>query len=135
MQYRRPSKKNPYYVEPELFDNVVSFCRCYPLWLKELETLPDPSKAIVYDKEKVQTSGGYDSTSALALKRVDIERKVDIIRTTAIIVSPDLWEWIIKGTTTRGVRIDDLIAQGMPCNKNYYAKIRGYFYYLLSKRI
>ena len=135
MQYRRPKKKSPYFVEPEIFDNVVTFCRCYPLWVKELQTVPDSSRAITYDKDKVQTSGGYNVTEALALKRVEIEHKVDLIRTTAMISSPDLWEWIIKGTTEKGVTINDLINQGMPCNKNHYAKIRAYFYYLLSKRI
>jgi hypothetical protein len=135
MQYRRPKKDDPYWVEPEIWDNVVHFCRCYPVWLKELETLPDSSKAISYDGDRVQTSGNYDVTSALALKRVEVERKVDLLRTTAMIVSPELWEWILKGTTEKGVTIEDLIAQGMPTNKNHYAKLRKYFYYLISKRI
>lgn len=135
MQYRRPKKDDPYWVEPEIWDNVVHFCRCYPIWLKELETLPDSSKAISYDGDRVQTSGNYDVTSALALKRVEVERKVDLLRTTAMIVSPELWEWILKGTTEKGVTIEDLIAQGMPTNKNHYAKLRKYFYYLISKRI
>ena len=135
MQYRRPKKDDPYWVEPEIWDNVVHFCRCYPVWLKELETLPDSSKAISHDGDRVQTSGNYDVTSALALKRVEVERKVDLLRTTAMIVSPELWEWILKGTTEKGVTIEDLIAQGMPTNKNHYAKLRKYFYYLISKRI
>ena len=135
MQYRRPRKNDPYWVEPEIWDNVVHFCRCYPLWLKELETLPDSSKAISYEGDRVQTSGNYDVTSALALKRVEVERKVDLLRTTAMIVSPELWEWILKGTTEKNVTIEDLIAQGMPTNKNHYAKLRKYFYYLISRRI
>ena len=134
MRYRRPSKSSPYYLPPEIYDNVVSFCRCYPLWVKELQTLPDSSKAITYDQDKVQSSGGYDVTSTLALKRVEIERKVDLIRTTAMITSPELWEWLIRGTTQR-VTIQDLIQQGMPCSRSHYTKIRGYFYYLISKRI
>ena len=135
MRYRRPNKNDPYWVEPEIYDYVVHFCRSYPVWLKELETLPDSSKAITYDGDRVQTSGGYDITSALALKRVEVERKVDLIRSTAMIVNPELWEWIIKGTTEKGVTIEDLIAQGMPANKNTFAKLRKVFYYYLSKRI
>ena len=134
MKYRRPSKNNPYWIEPELYDTVVHFCRCYPLWLKELSTLPDSSKAISYDKDRVQTSGGYDVTSALALKRVEVERKVDLIRTTAMIANSEIWEWIVKGTT-ENYSVQDLIQKGMPCSRSYYSKVRGYFYYLLSKRI
>lgn len=134
MKYRRPNKNSPYYLPPEIYDNVVTFCRCYPVWVKELETLPDSSKAITYDTDKVQTSGGYDVTSALALKRVELERKVDLIRTTAMITNAELWEWLIKGTTEK-YTIQELIQQGMPCSRGHYTKIRGYFYYMLSKRI
>ena len=134
MKYRTPSKNNPYWVEPERYRAAVHFCRCYPLWLKELESLPDSSKAITYDGDKVQTSGGYDVTSALALKRVEVERKVDLIRTTAMITNAELWEWIIKGVT-ENVTARDLIQQGMPCSERYFTKIRGVFYYYLSRRI
>ena len=135
MQYRRPRKNDPYWVEPEIYDTVVHFCRCYPLWIKELKTLPNSNKAITYDGDKVQSSGENDPTYAIAIKRVEIERKVDLIRTTAMIVSPELWEWLIKGTTTKGITIEDLIAQGMPTNKSKYATLRKIFYYYLSKRI
>ena len=132
---KRPKRTSRYWVEPEIFDNVVTFCRCYPIWLKELQTLPDGNRAIQYDKDKVQTSGGYDATAELAMKRVEIERKVNLILTTAKIASPELWEWILKGVTSSDYTVNDLIQQGMPASVNHYAKVRMYFYYLLSKRI
>ena len=135
MGYRRPRKKSKYFVEPELFDNVVTFVRCYPLWIKDLETLPDSSKAITYDSEKVQTSNSYDATSELALKRVEIEHKVTIVEDAAKQSGGDFWEWIIKGTTTRDFTIEDLIAQGMPCSRGPFIKMRQHFYYLVSKKI
>lgn len=132
---RRPRRSSKYWIEPELFDNVVTFCRCYPLWVRELQTLPDGNRAIQYDKDKVQTSNQYDATAELALKRVETERKVNLIRTTAMIASPELWEWIIKGVTTNDYTIEELIRQGMPASRNYYSKVKSYFYYLLSRRI
>ena len=134
MSYRRPSKSSPYWVEPELFDTVVHFCRCYPMWKKELETLPDSSKAITYDSDKVQTSGGYDVTSALALKRVEIERKINLIDTAAQTVDREIWKWIVKGTTEK-YTFQQLKQQGIPCERNYFSKRKSEFYYLLSKRI
>lgn len=135
MKYRRPRKKSPYWVEPEIFDSVVTYCRCYPLWVKELRTLPDTSRAIVYDKDKVQTSGGYDSTAETAMRREELFRKVKLIESTAEEAAPEMCKWILKGVTEKDVTIGDLIAQGMPWNKNTYAKARAYFYYLMSRRI
>lgn len=135
MRYRKPKRTSKYWVEPEIFDNVVTFCRCYPVWVKELQTLPDSGRAIQYDKDKVQSSGGYDSTAELAMRRLEVERKVNLIETTAQLASPDLWKWIIKGTTTKDYTVQDLINQGMPAGKDYYGKAKARFYYLISKRI
>ena len=132
---RRPRRTSKYWIEPELFDNVVTFCRCYPLWVRELQSLPDDNRAIQYDKDKVQTSNQYDATAELALKRVETERKVNLILTTAKIASPELWEWIVKGVTTNDYTIEELIRQGMPASRNHYSKLKSYFYYLLSRRI
>lgn len=132
---RRPKRTSKYWIEPEIFDNVVTFCRCYPVWVKELQSLPDGNRAIQYDKDKVQSSGNYDATATLALKRLEIERKVNTILTTAKIASPELWEWIIKDVTSSDYSVTDLIQQGMPASVNHYTNVRRYFYYLLSTRI
>ena len=132
---RRPKRTSKYWIEPEIFDNVVTFCRCYPVWVKELQSLPDGNRAIQYDKDKVQSSGNYDATATMALKRLEIERKVNTILTTAKIASPELWEWIIKDVTSSDYSVTDLIQQGMPASVNHYTNVRRYFYYLLSTRI
>lgn len=132
---RRPKRTSKYWIEPEIFDNVVTFCRCYPVWVKELQSFPDGNRAIQYDKDKVQSSGNYDATATLALKRLEIERKVNTILTTAKIASPELWEWIIKDVTSSDYSVTDLIQQGMPASVNHYTNVRRYFYYLLSTRI
>ena len=133
--YRTPTKKSKYWTEPKLYKHAISWCLCYPLWKRELETLPDASKAIDYAKDKVQTSNDYDATAELALKRVELEHKVNILETTARIVAPDLFEWLIKGVTEDNIMVEDLIAQGMPCGKNLYYRLRQQFYHLISKRI
>lgn len=132
---RRPKRNNKYWIEPEIYDNVVTFCRCYPVWVRELQVLPDSNRAIQYDKEKVQTSNNYDATSEIAIRRVETERKINLIQTTAQTVSPTLSDWIIKGVTSSDYTTNDLIQQGMPASRNHYTNVKQHFYYLLSKRI
>lgn len=137
MKYRTPTRKSKYWTEPKLYKHAISWCLCYPLWKRELETLPDTSKAIDYAKDKVQTSSDYDATAELALKRLELEHKVNVLETTAKMVSPDevMVQWIIRGVTEEHIIVEDLIAQGMPCSKNVYYRIRQQFYHLISKRI
>lgn len=133
--FRTPTRNSKYWTEPTLYKHAISWCLCYPLWKRELETLPDASKAIDYAKDKVQTSSDYDATAEMALKRVELEHKVNLLETTARLVAPDMYQWLIKGVTTENVIVEDLIAQGMPCCKNLYYRYRQKLYHLLSKRI
>lgn len=134
MNHRTPTPKSKYWVEPRKYKFVMSWCECYPLWKKELETLPDGNRGIDYSKDKVQSSGNFDSTYETAVKRVDLEQKVNILETTAKLVTDDLTEWLIKGTT-EDLTADDLVSMGMPCSKSLYYQIRQKFYYQLSKRV
>ncbi len=92
-------------------------------------------RGISYDSERVQTSGDYDATAELAMRRVEIEGKINLLETTAKLCMPQCTEYLIKGVTTDGIRIEDLIAQGMPYSRNTYLLIRQKFYHLLSKKI
>lgn len=135
MRFKVPKPKSKYYMEPELYRAVVTWCRCYPLWVKELQTLPDPSRAINYDKDRIQSSPDGDPTSDLAIKRVGIERKVTLLETTIQTYAPEIYEYMLKGITQSGYRVEDLIQQGMPCGKKYFANKRAQIYFNLSKRI
>ena len=135
MKHRAPTKRSKYWIEPTLYKHAISWCLCYPAWIKELETLPDANKGIDYSKDKVQSSGNYDTTSETAMKRVELERKVNILETTAKVVAGDLSEWIVRGVTEEEVRADDLIAQGMPCCKSVFYKLRQKFYYMIARKI
>jgi len=135
MSKRTPSRSSPYWVPRHDYLTAIHWCLRYPDWKKELATLPDTSRAIRYDSEKVQSSGGYDATAELAMRRVEIESKINLLEGTARICMPECTEYLIKGVTTEGIRIEDLIAQGMPYGRNSYLRIRQKFYYLISKKI
>lgn len=134
MRLYAPQRKGRYWLPPEEFRMAVHWCRCYPIWVKELETPPDTSKAITYDGDKVQTSGGYDATAELAIRRSELAKKIRLINDVAKMVTPDLCHWLLKGVT-ENYTADQLIGQGMPCSKNLYYRKRHQFYYTLAKRI
>lgn len=135
MKFRPPSKRSPYWIEKEDYRAAVYWCKRYPLWVKELSMLPDTSKAITYDTDKVQTSSDYDATADTAIKRAEILSKVMLLESIAKFVMPECPKYLIRGVTEEGVKVDDLIASGMPFSRNLYQRKRQQFYYLIAKRI
>lgn len=131
---RTLSEKNRYYVPKESYLTAIHYCRQYPLWIIELEMEYDTRKAITYDGDRVQTSGGYDSTSETAMRQSETRRKVEVIESTAKTAAGDLWKWIIKGTCYN-LTYYQLKEWGIPCGKNIYYQMRRRFYYEISKKI
>lgn len=135
MRFRSPGKNSPYWTPREDYRAAVYWCRRYPLWLKELETLPDTSKAIDYSTDKVQTSNNYDATADTAIRRSEILAKVVLLESIAKACMPECPKFLIRGVTEEGVKVEDLINSGMPYGKNLYLRRRQQFYHLLSKKI
>lgn len=133
-QYRTPTAKSKYYVPKEVYLTTLHYCRQYPLWLAELETEPDASKAITYDKERVQTSNSYDATSEIAMHRVDIAKKKARVDDVSASVAGDLAQWLRLGVCY-GLTYPDLEARGIPCGRATYFRMKRLFYYTLSKQI
>lgn len=134
VQFRTPTERSKYYVPKEVYLTVIHFCRQYPLWVAELETEPDASKAITYDRERVQTSNQYDATSEIAMHRHMIQTKKEIIDKIAADVAKDLSQWLKLGVCY-GLTYSDLSARGIPCVDKTYYRMRKRFYYEVSKVI
>lgn len=135
MRFRTPGRNSPYWTPKEDYKAAVYWCRRYPLWLKELETLPDTSKGIDYSTDKVQTSSNYDATADTAIRRSEILAKVTLLEGIAKAVMPECPEYLIRGVTEEGVTVEELIRSGMPFGKNLYLRRRQQFYHLLAKKI
>lgn len=135
MSKRVPGRNSPYWTPRQDYLTAIHWCLRYNDWKHELVTLPDTSRGIRYDTDKVQTSNDFDATAELAMKRAEIEEKIQLLESVAKVCMPQCTEYLIKGVTTEGIRIEDLIAQGMPYGRNTYLLIRQKFYHLLSKRI
>lgn len=95
---------------------------------------PDTSKAITYDGEKVQTSGGYDACSETAMRRYMLEKKKKLVEDTAREVAPEIYDYLVLGVAY-GWTFWQLQAKGMPCEKDMYYDRRHKFYYLLAQKI
>ena len=133
--FKTPSKKSKYWTPKYDYITAVNWCKRYPDWIKELKTLPDVNKAISYDSERVQSSNNYDSTAETAIRRAEILSKIVLLEGLAKAVMPECPEYLVRGVTEEGVKVEDLINSGMPFCKNLYFRKRQQFYHLLSKRI
>ena len=101
-----------------------------------LQAERDTRGAIRYDKDRVQTSGDYDSTSATAIKMVEIEGKVNMIDSVIVAVVPgEVMQNYLRMSVCYGFTFYQLQDKGIPCGKNTFSRLRQKFYYRLSERI
>lgn len=135
-KYRTPSENSKYYIPKEDYLTAIHYSLRYPLWKDEIETMADTSKAISYDKDKVQSSFDYDSTFEAAVKIVesDKQHKMQIIDDTISKVANNLDNWLRWGVCY-GLTFDQLKGKGMPCERDAYYLMRRRYYFELVKRI
>ena len=135
-KYRPPSKKNRYYIPKEDYLTAIHYSLRYPIWKQEIDSIADTAKAIRYDKDKIQSSGDYDSTfeAAVKLSESDIAKKVKLIDDTITEVSKGMDNWLRLGVCY-GLTFDQLKIKGMPCERDMYYQMRRHYYYELSKKI
>lgn len=134
MKNRILSEKNEFYLPKEEFLTVLHFALQYPRWCEELRTDPDTSRAIRYDEDRVQTSGGYDSTAETAMRRKAIADKKKLVEEVAMAAGKEIYPYLLRGATG-GFTFWQLRQQGMPCEKTMYYERRRKFYYLLAQKI
>ena len=133
-KHRIPTRKSKYYVPKETFLTVLHYCRQYPLWVAELSVDPSTVRAIRYDMDRVQASGGSDPTLEAAVRRTAIERKKAEVDAAAKEVADGMSDWLIEGVCY-GKTYYQLKQKGIPCGKNLYYKWRRRFYYRMAQII
>jgi hypothetical protein len=133
-KYRMPSENSKYYIPKEDYLTAIHYSLRYPLWKEEVADMANTAKAIVYDKDKVQTSGGYDSTFEAAVRIQEKQHKLQLIDDTIHDVADGLDYWLRLGVCY-GLTFDQLKGKGMPCEHKKYYLIRRMYYYKLSKKI
>lgn len=133
---RIPSEKSKYFIPKEDYLTAIHYSLRYPLWKEEVEQMADTSKAIAYDKDKVQVSCDFDSTMerAIMIAESNKQHKMQIIDDTITKVGGDLGYWLRLGVCY-GLTFDQLKGKGMPCERDAYYLMRRKYYFELVKRI
>lgn len=133
-KYRVPSEKSKYYIPKEDYLTAIHYSLRYPLWKEEVADMANTAKAIVYDKDKVQSSGNYDSTFEAAVRIQEKQHKLQLIDDTIHDVADGMDYWLRLGVCY-GLTFEQLKGKGMPCEHKKYYLIRRMYYYKLSKKI
>lgn len=133
-KYRTPSTNSKYYIPKEDFLTAIHYSLRYPLLKQEVEDLANTAGAIRYDKDRVQTSGNYDSTFEAAVRIQEKQSKLQLIDDTIAMVADGLDNWLRRGVCY-GLTFDQLKGEGMPCEHKKYYLIRRMYYFELSKKI
>lgn len=137
MRGRKPSKSSEYYLPVNCYMLSMDYALNYDTWKAEIKSLRNQSKAIAYDKDKVQSNSDYNPTEAAAIAISELQIKVDKIEKTIEEVSPDGLDQYIKLAVCYGFTYTQLTTgkHHMPLNKNEFGKIKHHFYYNLYEKI
>lgn len=135
-KYRTISKKNQYYLPKATRSMCIYYALQYRDWKALLNAERDTRGAIRYDRDQVQTSKDYDSTSETVMRLLPIIEKVEKIDNCIEEVCEDktMEKWLRLGVCY-GFSVYRLIEEGMPCSRKIYYPLRQKFYYELSKKI
>lgn len=132
---KRQLRLEKYGITSKRYKELCGFCEQYPDWKMFLLTNKDTLKSKQIDgMPYCKTGSTSDQTANLAIKRAEIQKKVDIIENTAKEASDDFWEYIIKSVCYEMPfwYIRDIM--NAPIGQNSFYNIRRYFFYLLDQK-
>ena len=134
MDKRKTSFKK-YGISQKRYKELSGFCEQYPEWKDELRFNQPMAKSQRIDGMPFSnTNTTSDETAELAIKRADIQSKVDMIENSAKEAAPDIWEYLIKSVCYEKSfwYMRDILM--IPCSERSFYDKRRYFFYLLDKK-
>ena len=84
-----------YGISSKRYKELCGFCEQYPEWKAILENKNDTLKSKVITDMPITFGGKSDQTCDLAIKRIELQKKCELIENTAKEASNDLWTYII----------------------------------------
>lgn len=120
---------------------LLNFCLQYPEWCKELINTTDTVKSpVISGMPHSQTNVTSDPTRDLAVRRVELSKKCELIEQTAIKCHDEDYPFLIWNVTQQGASYDFMydysIMQGrvIPrCSRGEFYEVRRLFFFLLDK--
>lgn len=130
----RMLNKQKYGISKYRYNELRYFCMQYPEWKDELRYNTDTVKS----KEITDMPMGgerHNQIEELAIRRVELQRKCNMIEEAAQEADNAIKDYIIKAVTNDGITFTYLQnIMGIPCGKTYFYEKRRKFYYILDKK-
>ena len=131
----RPINEKKYEISKHRFWELYHYCMQYNEWKDELKYKNDTVKSIGITDMPLNRNTS-DATAKLAERRVELQRKCELIEQTAIEADPDICQYIIKSVTNDYVSYKYLKqVMNIPCGKDMFYDRRRKFYYLMSRKV
>ena len=122
-----------YGISSKRYKELCGFCEQYPEWKATLENKNDTLKSKVITDMPITFGGKSDQTCDLAIKRIELQKKCELIENTAKEASNDLWTYIIDSVCYEYPLSYLQTIKEMPCSRASFYDARRYFYFLLDK--
>lgn len=131
---KRNLKLNEYGISGKRYKELSGFCEQYPEWKELLDNDTFGIAAESVDGMPKAQNKISDKTGQIAVDRVEIEKKKNMIDEAARKASSDLAQYIIKSVCYEVPfwYLQDIMK--MPCSRNAFYDARRYFFYLLDKK-
>ena len=130
----RDTSLKKYEISPHRFKELYHYCLQYNEWKDKLKYKCDTVKSIEITDMPVAHNNS-DLTQSMAIQRVELSKKCELIEQTAIEADADLYPYILKAVTNEGISYNYLkMVCGIPCGKDMYYDRRRKFYWLLSQK-
>ena len=132
----RKETMKKYNISSHRFMELYHFCLQYNEWKDELKYKVDTLKSVQITDAPAAGGGVSDGTARLAARRVELQKKCELIEQTAIEADAEIYPYILKAVTNEGITYGYLsTVMDIPCSRNTWYERRKKFYWLLSKKI
>lgn len=133
-EIKNPRPGSEFYLPPEIFRHVVTYCRCYPRW-KHASAATGIS-AVNYDGMPHGTNVSRPTENAVvSAYRNYSPYKCKLIEDTVREVDSGLYDWMLLAVTQRNATYNSLRMKGLPCGVNQFGRKRMEIYWRLAQKI
>lgn len=122
-----------YGISGKRYKELCGFCEQYPEWIEELKCKTDIVKSKQITDMPLPPSRVGNPQEDLAIRRVELQKKCELIEQTALEADAEFYQYIIESVCYE-VPIKYLITiKDMPCSERAFKDKRRYFFFLLSQ--
>lgn len=122
-----------YDISPKRYKELCGFCEQYPEWKEALKRMGVGIKAQAMDGMPHGT-GTSDPTALIALRRSEIEERINLIERVAAEADKEFAKQIILNVCYEMPYYQLNMSHGLHISRNSFYNRRRKFFYLLSKK-